>query len=380
MRKLIYLILVVYVASSCVKDYPEGIGEQIVPAPEGFEVTSGGITTSSDNVNFDEDSVYLIADFNSTVSVSLKVEGQTSGAVRNFTTLANKLDASNAVWFGEFDPGSANFFQDGEEVTITMSFFNFDETYSTSMTIDKALSYRNSDNLVLLDPRPEGPTAPDEGSNGFESPRNYFWWFDTNTLPNDGESAVASRQNEIKSVQGDYYLELKGKAPSTSSYIGGASYGDGSAYNPDPNSPTVFYDLPADPDQVWFNIYVYGEGNTDADLYIEMREADSGVKSNGDPEDDRFRAGRDDGVQILQKFSHRGWKLFSYKYSTLPFASYCLPGTDGAGCGTKQYDSNRIKLVAFSLESSQKERAVSAKIDYAMFTVGGPFDPVKFRR
>lgn len=377
MKNILYIAGLVFLISSCVEKYPEGLGQAIVAAPEGFSVTSGGVSfsTGADNVDFDTDSVFLEATFSSTVTVNAVYRGLTSGAVRTMTITAENLDHTNSAWYGEFDSGTSTFFHSGEAVEISMSFYNSELIYKDTMTINSALTYKNSANLVLVDPRTNGLE-----SNGFESVQNWYWWFDGGTLNSHKGEAISQRRNDIPAAEGDYYLEITGIAPAGGVYIGGASYGHGSAFNPQPSSPTAFYDLPADASNVWFNMYVYGEEEEITDLYVEIREADSGVKSNGDPEDPFFVNGRDDGVQILQKFDHKGWQLVSYQYSSLPFAGYCLAGLDGGGCGTKSHDSDRIKLVAFSLQSEQKALPVSAKIDYCMFTVGGPFDPVTFKR
>lgn len=376
MKKLIYLILAV-ACLSCVKDRPEGIGEQIVPAPEGFAVMSGGVSFStSDEVDFDADSVYLQATFNSVVTANIEITGLSSGAKRTMLVLDNKLDHTNSTWFGEFDSGTTTFFRSGEEVEVSVSFYNSELIFKNTMKIGKALSYGKSANLILVDPR-------ESGNNGFENTVSDPWWFDSNTARSHKGEAITQRRNDIAAPQGKYYMELTGKAPSGGTYIGGSSYG---SFSDGPDlTKGKFYQLPSNPDSVWFNFYVYGESESITDLYVVFHESDAGTKSNGDPEDDAHVKGRDDGVQFLQKFNHEGWKLFSYKYSDLPFATYCIPPTDGSpgdggGCGTKSYDSDRIKVVSFSLQSEQKELPVSAKVDYCMFTIGKPFDPVSFKR
>ncbi len=227
-----------------------------------------------------------------------------------------------------------------------------------------------SDSVLFIDPRTDG-----FGTNGFETNSNWLWWFALNpSNSSDGVTPVTRRNNELDAPEGDYYLELSGTASSGSVYIGGASYGTRTGVAPDPNSGTAFYGLPADPTEVWFNFYVYGDMDVNTELFVTFHEADE-IKSDGSESNDFSIHGIDDGVMLKQCFNHSGWQLFSYRYDQLRFSEYCIPGVEGAGCGNKTYEPHRIKLVSFSLQSEQSDHAVSARIDYPVFTIGGPLDP-----
>lgn len=220
--------------------------------------------------------------------------------------------------------------------------------------------------------------------DGFENGSNIggigLWWFDLNTQNSvDGKTSIAQRKNDLKTVEGDYYLELAGISPKVGTYIGGATYGS-DIYGPDPNRKKSFYNLPSDPSKVWFNLYVYGDQNVNTELHIMFHESDF-IKSNGSPTNDISKQGIDDGVIIKQCFNHDGWQLFSYSYDQMNFSEFCIPADStnkngqGFGCGNKILEPHRIKMVNFSLLSEQNELPVYARIDYPVFTIGGPLDP-----
>jgi hypothetical protein len=108
-------------------------------------------------------------------------------------------------------------------------------------------------------------------------------------------------------------------------------------------------------------------------------EADSIGKDGKPTNDDISETAVDDGVQYELPTDHDGWKLFSTRYSDIPFAGYCnQEGGEGFGCGPKKYDPNRIDLIAMSFESDSPEQKAKAAVEYIIFTIDEPFDPTKF--
>ena len=367
MKKVLYLFSLIYFFTSCVEKNTEGIGKKVVPVPAGFAITENLTATAAD-VDFMVDSVDFTAKFNSTVTAVVTIVGQESGAVRVFEKVGSEITAEDFRWYGEFQNNTYRFFQKGEIAVATMSFYGTNLTESVSITVTEVNDFSRSESVELMD-----PTAG--GENGYERDVLYPWWLDVNT---DNGISVG-RTEEEDAVEGNHVLTMTGRATGGGVYIAGASMG---TFNLGPyNSFTQpYYDLPNAPDDVWVNYWVKGDGNTVTDLYIIFHELDS-IRSNGTISDDfdYSTTGIDDGMSIRQKFDHEGWKMVSLRYSSIAPATYCA-GSDGWGCGNKIHEPHRIKVVSFNLQAEKQNEQVTAKLDYLMFTVGGPFNPEIHRK
>ena len=65
-----------------------------------------------------------------------------------------------------------------------------------------------------------------------------------------------------------------------------------------------------------------------------------------------------------------GWKLFSFKYSSIPFATNKFFG----GNGNKINEPQSVSLIDFNLETDFPGNHF-AHLDFPIITYGGPFDP-----
>ena len=356
MKNGVLLILVAVVLCSCPRPYEtEGIGQSIVGAPEGFEVLNDDFTSSGNNLDFTTDVLTFDAVFNSTVTGFIDIVGLGSGAERHIIFEGDKLDANTLQWYGEFEPGTNKFFGSGEQVVIKLSFYNSDVVLYDTITITKANDFMNSSNVI--------PVAL-ESENGFESALIYPW----------GVGSGVSSEAMESSPEGNYCVEMSG-SNSDGVWVTYLSYGDRDAGPYLNSSGGQYYPFTNDASQLWFNVYVYGDETNEAELYVSLLESDQSDQPNNNADE-----GVDDAVQIKLNTSHKGWKLFSYRYNGTPFQNYCIQGIGGGGCGDKIYEPHRIRSVSFDLQTESLGQEVSVKFDYPMFTIGGPFDPVKFRK
>lgn len=169
------------------------------------------------------------------------------------------------------------------------------------------------------------------------------WWFGSGVTKND---------NSIHSIHGEKYLLFEGKSPESSVYITGASFGNWGA---SPIRLTSGNNAPTNPDDVYFNVYVYGIGDQESELYITMFENDHGYAKN-----------TDDGIQLKITVAHQGWKLISRRYSDIPFKTF------NATTGNNLREPHKIILLDFGLQTKSKGKHAKVIIDYPCITVGGP--------
>lgn len=233
------------------------------------------------------------------------------------------------------------FFNTGDSCLVELSFYGSDMVERDTIVINKAFDFKTDD---VLDVFP----------NNFDTSVNGGWWFGP---------IKKAKDPAIKPIQGSDYLYLEGTAPSASVYVGGASYGAWSSSPIRMFSSELGDTVSASSDQVWFNVYAYGTGDTESELYITLFEDDGkqGQAKN------TF-----DGIQVKLTFEHQGWKLFSFKYSDIPFKTF------NATEGNNIREPHRIVLWDVALQVKTAGNSASGIIDFPIMTVGGPFDPSKY--
>lgn len=345
-----YLILFVIFAG-CKRENVDVLGPSYVMAPEGFSIT--GFKASKDSINFDSSSVMFNATFSHPVSWTLTVKGQNSGAIKEYKGISNSLN--NIEWTGAHD--GIFFFRSGEKSTATVSFFG------TSLT-----SYLNLNVVKVPDFKTCTRFFPDEGD--FEKPANvlkYDKWHAFNNptpIPNV-EQGVDSMQldyqgNVVSAPQGKCYYYIKGKG-NQANFVSGIQYDTKPAI-------AVVAQIPANPDSVWFNVYMYGTGDANMQVEIELQESDADGDKSG------YQGADDDAWVARVVLDHKGWKLFSFKYSDLVRSANASFG----GSGNNIKEPNRLMSFDFILiKKSNPNSAVELYFDYPNITVGGPFKPCK---
>ncbi len=337
---------------------PEGFtGSDVVPVGSGFKVGQfslengrGDQVQGSIDIN-GEDGLAVNASFSDTVTALVEFRGITSGAKKSLSKTTIQLDASNLLWSGAHD--GVVYFQKGEQVEVKLSFYGTKEAFRDTVTLTDVYDFK-TDKTGLLEDASFDFTF---NNNGYGS-----WW------SNIGQTV----SGPFPSPESKQYALLKGSANSNSTWVGGADYGarDG-VYIASGNGSA----LPSDPSRVWFNVYVYGIGDdTPSNFSIQFLEAEETGKN---------QPGQDDGVLLTIPTTHKGWKLFSYKYSDLPFATYVEYDGNGnpiggGGNGNKLHEPHQIDLISFGLESLEQGGDAQVYFDFPIFTIDGPFDPSKF--
>lgn len=324
-------------------------GREISVASDSFAVTND-LAVSDDNPDFVSAPIYFTSSYNEKVTSVISIVGLESGAKKEIVVdKANTLDETNAVWNGNHD--GLTFFKAGEKVMYSLSFYGSDIVQVDTLIIDKAYDFVVDGVTVVV------PNGDFESAGG-------GWWFQAGVVE---FNTSATYPSPFLPIQGNQYIHAFGTRDASGAYIGGASQGARNG---------VFYDLPFDASRVWVNVYAYGYGSTNShtNFILSFHEADSVGLETPNPTN---AVGRDDNMGWVVPMDHEGWKLFSIKYSDIPFPTYCVPGVEGGGCGNKVRESNRIDIISVSFESDEVLPSYGA-IDFLMFTLDKPLDPSKF--
>jgi hypothetical protein len=352
MKRILIISMLLVVTLACKRESVDYLGPAYISAPEGFTVT--GFTATPSPINFTTNTVIFNAVFTSNVTWTLTITGQTSGAVKKYTNISNGLN--NLEWIGTHD--GLTFFRTGETAVATLSFFGTTYAPSISIVITQARNFKlygqfplagDFEDPTLVEPQPTPP---------YYSP--YWASFNYPTPIPNVEQGVASNAidyhgNPVPSVEGSRYYYIRGKG-NQSNFVSGLQYF--AALNPT---------LPATPDNIWVNMYLYGTGDANATVELEYQEDDklTGPGYNGMV---------DDAFVAYVTLNHIGWKLFSFKYSDLTPSK----NKDFGGSGNKIHEPNRLKSFDIVVvKASLPDSPIEVYYDFPIITVGGPFDPSK---
>ncbi len=346
MKQILKYSLVVLVLFACKRDKVDSIGPSYISAPDGFFVANFTATPNPVNFNTGLKSVSFYADFTAPVSWTLTIVGQRSGAVRVLRGISQGLPF--VVWNGNHD--GVIFFKSNELATATLSFFGTEYTASTVFKITGAPNFTSCGHF---------PSFGDFESPSFIKHANGWHAFNDRTpnppIPNveqgPDSAQIAYNGDLVKAVQGKYFYYIRGKGEQQV-FVSGIQFDGGMSGGP----------LPADADQV------YGTGDPNAGVELEYQEAD------GDEPNDIYNGATDDAFTAKFTLDHKGWKLFSFKYSTLTPSLNALFG----GSGNHVHEPDKLK--SFDLVLVKKlspDSPIEVYFDYPIITVGGPFKPCR---
>lgn len=352
-KPIVCFSILLAVTFACRRDKVDVLGPAYIMAPEGFSVT--GFAASADTIDFAATSaaypdgpVLFDATFTHSVSWVLTIRGQKSGALHKIEGISSGLN--DISWSGIHD--ELAFFSKGENATATLSFFGTTLTSSVNINLITAPNYRTCGIMSRF-------------SDMEDSLKVNFPAYEIINQPGvtlgSVSNAIDYNGNLVPSIQGDRYYVIKGKNTQNNIFVAGLKYKGN--YLPGTNSAP----MSADPNEVWINLYVYGTGDEHTTVNIEMQEDDD-VPAND------YQPTSDDAYVASIKPTHMGWKLFSFKYSTIPVSTSAPDG----GSGDKIQEPLKLKYIVFTLlKDAAYDAPVETYFDYPIITIGGPFKPCK---
>jgi hypothetical protein len=368
MKQILRFSIVLVVLFACHRDKVNFVGPAFIAAPEGFGVTTS-LTATPSPVDFSTGGkVTFNAAFTSAVSWTLTIKGQTSGAVHVIQGISAGL--TNIVWTGRHD--GVFFFMKDETTTATLSFYGTSLTSSVNISITDVYNYTTCPGNVF--PRyGDFESTPPANAPKISSP----YWLKFNAagshqglaghnIDGQGKDSLATDRNgnPVPPVQGKNYYYIKGLGTQQVFVDGIQTYTSG--FGASPNFKTNA--LPTNPDDVWINLYLYGTGDPNAQLQLQMDEADFDGATSG------YQPAEDDAWRVFVTLNHQGWKLFSIQYSKLAISADPAFG----GSGNRIMESNKLRFIEFVLlKATDPNSPVEMYFDYPIITVGGPFVPCK---
>jgi hypothetical protein len=339
MKQLLKFSLILIIMFACKRDHVDYVGPAYISAPAGFGITS--FTGNPLSVDFTVDSVSFDAVFTHPVSWKLTIVGKKSGAVHEIKGTSKSF--TNLIWTGKHD--GVTFFRKGEKAVATLSFFGTELTGKVIINILEVPDYRTCGKF---------PIAGDFESDVLIDFPN---WARFNVAEQGVDSmAIDYNGNLVPSVQGEKYYYIKGLG-SQPVFVDGIQY-----------VGSILPVLPATPDNIWVNIFIYGTGDPNCSVDLEYQEADADGTALG-------YSGTDDDAFVAHiTVSHKGWKLFSFKYSDLvPSANLPFGGNGNHIHEPETLQSWDLVL----LKKTDPNSPIEVYFDFPIITVGGPFKPCK---
>lgn len=354
MKKLFLFSLLssLFLLISCNNDDGEVIGEITVAPSENFKLLSPFVAnTEIADFSNNTEVVTVSASFNEEVSYKIKITRLTSCAERNFTGKGAFIEPTDVQWKGRHE--KLNFFRRGEKAVLELSFFRSTMKFYDTVTVDDVYDYI-ANPLLYSEPEFLNETGP------YGNPIFSSFSLDAFRIINESELALKIPQGENA-----YMIEGDPTEP-------GGTFSGGVALDFRGNSAYLGLDS-ENGNEVYFNIYVYGEGQEDSFLQLSITEDDCSINCDQCQRNDLCFD--QDVIFHDVDLSHTGWKLISIRYSDFMFSTY--GDQPGNRKGNTIYEPDETLIFAFSIFSQDGE-SKRAIFDFPFFTVGKPFIPEEF--
>ncbi len=368
------LLVVGVVLESCNRKKVDYLGPEYLSAPKDFSATNFTVT---DPVNIPVANCFVTATFSTRVTYTVTFKGKSSGATRTYTSVNDHLDASTpgGEWDGTND--GLYLFRSGENVDVTVTFLRSEYTLKKTILLSVQKNYFTNPNLI----------AVGGINNSYEAaaslvPGNFPFQFAFSNAsgPNAFVDKTPAATFGVKAIHGLNVLRFTGISNQIDGYfIGGIQHRKG---NPNTNSTFMLPVAWTDPSQIYFNIYMYGNGASNAIVNLELHESDASNPANGGGKNEcggqvlnafDHDPCTDDGWVYAQPVNFSGWRLISVKFSDF---SKSVSSNNG-GSGDVLKEPTRIARIQMGVVASPAFKEASVMMDYPVMSYGAPFDPSK---
>lgn len=362
---------------------------------------------------------FFKAKFDKSITWKLTITGDTSGATKTFIGTSAQIDSLTALWRGEQD---SLYYFTRETCKVCLSDY---------YPLDKNNVYSTlSQNSVIVAPTVLLTTCISiEISNPKSLPSNAIAIFDRKRVDGrrtpyglaydseqcsdllnieaspdvflNGELTCLSKdylplsknggpiQRFYKAtasgapINSPYYFKLKGTDSYNNDYYIGRMelFRTSGSYN-----TFLTANNNVKPQDLWFNVFVYGTGDGAKLNYTIKEDDDSDGQFNkgrtrncGYTQEDvkrlifvddssKVRGTMDDAFEYAIPLDFKGWKLVSVPYSG--FGQVAIDGVNSNGKGER--NPNKISAIQFSLVAPDKGKSGEAIFDYPVMSIGGP--------
>lgn len=298
------------------------------------------LEASASTVDFASgESVHFTASFSKKVNWTLTLTGETSGSQKVISDFSKALNVDNATWDGTTSELPV-FGAENIQVMLTVE-GEVDTMYATTSTAS-TISY---DGVLVADFETSFTSGP-------------------NSFIQSGAGMMFGRNNSVHAAgEGEYFYTMRGTVEWD--WLIGMT-----EFTADDRAGLPTFPLSANPNDVYFNIMVFGESSRpESRIQFQFREDEN--------ENGTFEAGSEDLLSSeLFIVNWDGWRLISIPYADL------APEAPGSTSGNGAADSDKIHSITALLLAPKVADSPSglpnpgtADIDFMIFTTGGPLKP-----
>ena len=359
---------------SCTKQ--DNLGPEIKTATSSFQFDESFTATSTSlHMLLTNTPVKFKANFNEEVSWTIRLEGQRSGAYWEKKGLSDVIAEEDAQWTGQST--SINHFLIGEDVGATLSILGHDSVYSVDsievVSINEfaqsPIEYRNGVKHVLID----------DFDNNFSFVNNMV----EGLAPDQNDVDVSFRVSEEVVLSGTQSYYMRGRDINDNSWSGGINSATLLEMYKGQDSTDLPVDSGVNPDELFFNIFIYGTGKPNTTIQMKVYELDAKVGTASEDvnsvmdvyrfasnDDNVYNQNVNDGYIFDIEVTWTGWKLVSVPYSDFRVSNSPTAGANG----DRVKESFRIVGFGISLLSFPTSgQLTEAYIDRVTMTYGGRY-------
>ncbi|MFN0201211.1 MAG: hypothetical protein ACKVTZ_06810 [Bacteroidia bacterium] len=291
-----------------------------------------GVSKSTVDFGLGE-TAHFTARFSKLSDWTITITGATSKAKKIITGKSKSLDESLTLW-----NGSTTVFPlfKAENATATLKIAGEPDSFNLPITIK---SVKTNQGFLIAD---------------FETGANSKWTI----FKQSGADMDFKIKTDALSPQANSYFNMAGTV--NWDWLIGLVDFPATAYGTSPLFP-----LSTNPDEVYFNVLLYGQPNTNQSIVLfQFREDENG---NG-----AFDANTEDEYDVEVRVNWEGWKLVSVKYSDL---NYLVNGAPGTPKGNKLKNPDKLTKLSMLHLADKSLGFASSKMDYLIFTTGKALEP-----
>jgi hypothetical protein len=333
MERIVYTLFMLIFLVSCRKEELKKIdGPSLADLNGKFSVINQ-LKVSKDSVNFSAgESVFFTAEFSKISSWKLEIIGQKSGAIKEIFGVGNKLTSVETTW-----GGATTYFPvfQSEFCTARLTFEGEKDTLTTTIRVKEP---KVNKGFVVAD---------------FETSFNVGW----TSFLQSGASMDFQIKSDETAPQGGGYLNMAGTVDWD--WLIGLINFKATAYG------VKTFPLSANPDNLYFNVLVWGEPSlTNSLVLFQFQEDENG--------DGKFSSNAEDMYSHQITINWTGWKLISIRYSEL---QSLVNGTPATASGNGVFEPNKLMQINMLHLANPKTGFAKSKLDYLIFTEGKPLEP-----
>jgi hypothetical protein len=333
MKKYLFLFTLGMCLLACRKDEINQFDGPSLQDLNGAFVIINGLQASQDSVDFAAgESVYFTADLSKTSEWKITITGQSSGAVKEITGLSSSIDVNQSLWTGTTT--NLPVFK-AEMCKVDLTFTNEPDTLTIYV---KVLTPKTNAGFLISD---------------FETGFNSGW----TSFVQAGANMDFQIKSDVSAPEGNSYFNMAGIVDWD--WLIGLVNFKASAYG------ATTFPLTTNPNNLYFNVMVYGEpGLTNSLVLFQFEEDENG--------DGSFTSTSEDMYSLQVNVDWIGWKLVSIKYSDIP----CLVnGSPAAPAGEGTHQSDKIRSINMLHLANPTSGFAKSKLDYMIFTENAPLNP-----